>query len=72
MTKNDDIKAYSSLVVLVQPDSFQGIGLWSNSTKTQLSDHAPRSRPKVKNGRSSAKDGAPERLRSGTIQKEVS
>jgi len=26
----------------------------------------------IKNGRSSAKDGAPERLRCGTIQKEVS
>jgi len=39
--------------------------------KTQQSGHAPRSGLKVKNG-SSAKDGAPERLRCGTIQKVVS
>jgi len=32
----------------------------------------PRSGPEVKNGRSSAKDGAPERLRCRIIQKEVS
>jgi len=31
--------------------------------------HAPRSGPEVENGRNSAKDGAPERLRCGTIQK---
>jgi len=38
-----------------------------NSTETQQSGHAPRSGLEVKNG-SSAKDGAPERLRCGTIQ----
>jgi len=44
---------------------------WRNSTDTQQSGHAPRSGPEVKNGRS-AKDGAPERLRCGTIQEEAS
>jgi len=48
------------------------MGPWRNSTKTQRSGHAPRSGPEVKNGRSSAKNGAPERLRCGTIQEEVS
>jgi len=45
---------------------------WRNSTETQQSGHAPRFEPEVKNGRSSAKDSAPERLRCGTIQEEVS
>jgi len=36
---------------------------WRNSTETQQSGHTPRSGPEVKNGRSSAKDGSPERLR---------
>jgi len=36
------------------------------------SGHTPRSGPEVKIGRSSAKDGAPERLRCETIQKEES
>jgi len=36
---------------------------WNNSTETQQSGHALRSAPEIKNG-SSAKDGAPERLRS--------
>jgi len=44
----------------------------ANSAETQQSGHAPRSGPEVKNGRSRAKDGAPERLRCGTIQKEMS
>jgi len=34
--------------------------------------HAPRSKPEVKNGRSCAKDGAPERLECGTVKEEVS
>jgi len=34
--------------------------------------HAARSGPEVKNGRSSAKDDVPERLRCRTIQEEVS
>jgi len=49
------------------------MGAWRNSTETQQLGHAPRSGSEVKNGRlSSAKDGAPERLRCGTIQEEVS
>jgi len=48
------------------------MGAWRNSTETQSSGHVPRSGPEVKNGRSSAKDGAPERLGCRTIQKEVS
>jgi len=60
------------LVVVVLPDPFQGMGAWRNSTETQQSGHAPRPGPEVKNGRNSAKDGAPERLRCGTIQEEVS
>jgi len=37
----------------------------------QQSGYTLRFGPEVKNKRSSAKDGAPERLRCGTIQKEV-
>jgi len=33
--------------------------------------HAPRSGPEIKDGRSSAKDGTPERFRCGKFQKEV-
>jgi len=36
------------------------------------SGHTPSSGLEVKNGRSSAKDGAPERLRCGSFQEEVS
>jgi len=43
-----------------------------NSTETQQSGHAPRSGPQVKNGRSSAEDGAPERIGCGTVKEEVS
>jgi len=43
-----------------------------NSKQTHRSGHATRSGPVIKNGRSSAKDGALERLRCETIQKEVS
>jgi len=39
-------------------------------TEIQQSGHSERYGPEIKN-RSSAKDGAPERLRCGTIQKEV-
>jgi len=46
------------MVVLLDP--FRGMGAWRNSTETHQSGHAPRSRPEVKNGRSSAKDSAPE------------
>jgi len=40
--------------------------------ETQQSGQAPRSGPEVKNGRSSAKDGALERLGCGTVKEEVS
>jgi len=40
----------------------------ANSAETQQSDHALRSGPAVKNIRSGAKDGVPERLRCETIQ----
>jgi len=59
-----------NLVVL--PDSFRGMGAWRNSMETQQSGHAPRSGPENKNGRSSAKDGAPERLGCGTVKENVS
>jgi len=52
------------LVVVVLPYSFREIGVWRNSMETQQSGHAPRSGAEVKNRRSSAKDGTPERLRS--------
>jgi len=42
---------------VVLPDPFQRMGTWRNSAETQ------RSGPEVKNGRSSAKDDTPERLR---------
>jgi len=45
---------------------------WSNSTETQQLGHASRSGPEVKNRKSSAKYGAPERLGCGTVKKEVS
>jgi len=48
------------------------MGAWRNSTEAQQSGHAPMSGPEVKNGRSSAKYGAPKRLGCGTIQEEVS
>jgi len=60
------------VVVVMLSDPFRGIGAWKNSTETQQSGHAQRFGPEVKNGRSSAKDGAPERLGCGTIQEEVS
>jgi len=59
-------------LVVVLPDLFRVMGVWKNSTETQQLGHAPRSGSEVKNGRISAKDGAPERLRCRTIQKEMS
>jgi len=53
----------SVLVVMVLPDPFRGMG-----TETQRSGHAPRPGSEAKSGRSSAKDGATEMLRCGTIQ----
>jgi len=51
-----------SEVVVVLLDPFREMGAWKNSTETQQSGHAPWSGPEVKNGRSSAEDGTPERL----------
>jgi len=48
------------------------MGAWRNYTETQQSGHASRSGPDAKNGRSSAKDGVPERLGYGTVKEEVS
>jgi len=57
---------------VVLPDLFRGMGAWRNSTETQQSGHASRSGPEIKNGRSSAENGAPERLDCGTVKEEVS
>jgi len=62
----------NKLVKVVLHDPFREMGALRNSTDTQQSGHAPRSGPQGKNGRSSAKDGALERLRCATIQEEVS
>jgi len=48
--------------VVVLPDPFRGMGAWRNSTETQQLGHAPRSGSEVKNGRSSAENGTPERI----------
>jgi len=61
-----------NVVVVVLPDPFRGMWEWRNSTETQQSGHAPRSGPEVKNGRSGAEDGAPERLGCGTVKEEAS
>jgi len=47
------------MVVVVLPDPFRGIEAWRNTTETQQSGHASRFGPEVKNGKSSAKDCAP-------------
>jgi len=60
------------LVVVVLPNPFRGMEASRNSMETQQSGHTPRSGPEVKNGRSCAKDGAPERLRCKTILEQVS
>jgi len=58
--------------VVVLPNPFRGMGAWRNSTETQQSGHATRFRPEVKNGRSGAEDGMPERIRCETVKEEVS
>jgi len=60
------------IMVVVLPDPFRGMGAWRNFMETQQSGHAPRSGPEVKNGRSDAEDGAPERLGCGAVKEEVS
>jgi len=71
-----NLKIYNDityLAVVLLSDPFRGMGRGrKNSEEVLQSGHAPRSGPEVKNGGSSAKDGVPERLISGTIQKEVS
>jgi len=62
----------SQKLVVVLPNPFREMGAWRNSTETQQLGHAPRFGPKFKNGRSSAKDGAPERLRCETVKEEAS
>jgi len=59
-------------VVVVLPVPFRGMGAWRNSTETQQSGHTPRSGPEIKNRRSSAEDGAPERLGYKTVKEDVS
>jgi len=59
------------MVVVVLSDPFRGIGAWRNCAEIQPSGHAPRFGPEIKNGRSSAKDGTPERLRCGTLQEVI-
>jgi len=54
------------------PNLFQGMGVWRISMENQHSGHTPWSGPEVNNERSSTKNGAPERLRCGIIQKEMS
>jgi len=56
------LKSFGLTGGVVLPYPFRGMGAWRNSTETQQSDHSPWSEPEVKNGRSNAKDGAPERL----------
>jgi len=66
------VKFSKSMVMVVLSDPFRGMVAWRNSTETQHSGHTQRSGPEIKNGRTSAKGGAPERLRCKTIQEEVS
>jgi len=47
------------------------MGRMGNSVETQPLGLASKSGLEIKNGKSSAKDGMPERLRFETIQKEV-
>jgi len=60
------------VVVVVLLDPYQRMGAWKNSMEIQQLGHAPRSGPEVKNGRSAAEDGMPERLECGTVKEEVS
>jgi len=46
---------------MVLSDPFQGMGVRRNSAETQRSGNALRFGPEIKNGRSSAKVGTPER-----------
>jgi len=58
------------IVVVVLPDLFRGMSMWRNFTETQHSVHAPiKVWIRGQNERSIAKDGAPEGLKRGIIQK---
>jgi len=57
------------VMVVMLPDPFRRMGARRNFADTQQSGHAPKSGPEVKNVKSIAKDGSPERLTFGTIQK---
>jgi len=54
------------------PTPFRGMGARRNSLETEQSSHAPTSRPEIKDGRSSEKYDASERLRCEIMQKVVS
>jgi len=60
-------------VVVVSPDPFWRMGRDAEEFREEPTvGPCQRCGPEIKNRRSCAKDGAPERLRCGTIQKEVS
>jgi len=59
------------LVVVVLPDRFREIGARRNFAETQQPATPPKSRPEIKYGKSSAKEGH-RRLRGGVIEEEVS
>jgi len=56
--------------MVVQPDPFRGMGARRNFAETTVGPRL-KAGPKVKNGRSSVKDGAPERLRCGQFRKRL-
>jgi len=60
----------NNLVVVVLPDPFQGMRAWRKEKLHGVPTVGPRPKVwlEVKNRRSSAKNGAPERLGYGTIQ----
>jgi len=53
------VRSRFMVVVMALPVSFRGMVVRRNSAEHQQSGHTPRSGPEDKNGRSSAKDGAP-------------
>jgi len=65
------VSAVAMIMVVMLPDPFREMGAWKNSTETRQSGHALRFGPEVKM-EVVPKNGAPERLRCGTIQNEAS
>ena len=53
------------------PDPFLRMGEWRNSTESKHSGNAPRSRPKIGNRDSIAKDGRAERVKSWAVEQSV-